>query len=185
MKRSNAVTLGLMATTAVAFVAFEQFGGQENQAEARSYPNLDACIADGALDEATCRETEQAARAEHEASAPRYSSQSLCEEQFGYGQCQARSGGSFWQPFFTGFLVANLLDNVGGLRYRAQPYYRTRDGLAMTPGGYRINRGPGGVAKVSKNSLTRVAAPPKVQTRTSVVARGGFGSRARGFSFGG
>jgi uncharacterized protein YgiB involved in biofilm formation len=158
----------------------------------KAFGSLEQCLADGSFTEAECNGVREAAQSLHQDTAPRYDSSSVCEAQHGFGGCtQAQnSSGSFWTPFLAGFFVNQLIDRATGDGWadRTRPLMRGGDGSLYTPGGFRLGRSsePGNF-KLPKSAVDVQPAPARVQTRTSVAARGGFGARSsgRGFGFGG
>jgi len=148
--------------------------------DAFSYQSVAECAADGKVPAAECERAQATALADNDKAAPRFEAQDQCEEQFGAGQCQQQTNGynSYFSPLLTGFVIGRMLD--GGSRYRHSGlYYDRRDRVYYTGGGGWIYRDPRtGVSKVGNRALQPVAAPQRVQTRSSVVSRGGFGGRA-------
>jgi uncharacterized protein YgiB involved in biofilm formation len=189
MKRSRSVRLALMATTAVAVTACDD---PQNEAEipVTFYRSVEECVAEGKFTETYCTQALEEAQKEHEASAPRYSNQELCEEQFGADMCQPRQqagGGSFWTPFLVGYVVSDVVDRMTGRRglHSGPIYYgggRAGRGY-YTPTGDRLRTSPQGVT-LPRRSVEAAPPPARVQNRTTVISRGGFGG-GRGYSFGG
>ncbi|MET0274837.1 MAG: DUF1190 domain-containing protein [Phenylobacterium sp.] len=149
------------------------------QVEAFTYPSLEACKTAGEIPADQCETAQKAALADEE-KAPRYDERNTCEEVYGAGECVPRSqnGQSFWGPLVAGFVVGRMLD--GG--FRGTGYYRDRDGGYSTGWGGRLNTDyTTGRTQVSTRGIDPPdairQAPPKVQTRTSVLSRGGFGGR--------
>ncbi|MGF1605600.1 MAG: DUF1190 domain-containing protein [Rhodothalassiaceae bacterium] len=179
LKRSSRVALSLMASSSVALVAG---CGRSEPVEAERYQTLDQCLADGALSEQACQQSYQEALAEHQASAPRYDSQAACEAQFGPERCQRQSGsqGSFWTPFFMGWIASSLLDRaVDGRRYAATPVYQPWNTRRWyTPTGTVLNPTSDGSYRVARRSLAKKPPVAKVRSRTGAVSRGGFTSRS-------
>ncbi|HEX8400558.1 MAG TPA: DUF1190 domain-containing protein [Allosphingosinicella sp.] len=145
------------------------------------YQSLAECKADDKVPDQECEAAERTAREQNELGAPRFESQALCEEEFGNNNCNRGNGGSgsFFTPLLTGFVIGQMLD--GGSRYRYSPMYRSRrQDVYYTGGGggggwlYRS----GGGYRVGSQALQPPVATPRVQTRSSVVSRGGFGGRA-------
>jgi uncharacterized protein YgiB involved in biofilm formation len=148
------------------------------------------CIAAG-YEMNACQDAYKAALSKHEAEAPRYGQQAQCEEEWGPGNCRTTSngsGGSFFMPFLTGYLLSSALSgnnggyyNYGG--YYGSPIYRSRSGpvqLAPSNGG-SIGTG----TSVRKVATAPVAAPKPPHVNTRSVSRGGFGGSMGGRSFGG
>ena len=155
-----------------------------------AYQSLDECraandIPDDQCDAALAKAQEEAAK-----TAPRYATREECEGQWGPSQCQPNNqggNGSFFTPLLTGFIIGQML-NGGGYR-GGGALYRDRDGNYQNGygGGYlsRDYRTGRQVAN-GRDYGTDVArqAPSRVQSRTTVVSRGGFGGGG-GRSFGG
>lgn len=155
---------------------------------AYTYSNLQACKDANELPDQACEEGAQAAIRDQE-KAPRFAEQASCEEVYGQGQCVPRNqgGGGFFTPLLTGFVIGQLMN--GG--FRGTGLYRDyRDGGYYTPWGGRVERDYAtgrarvGVRGIDPPDAIRQA-PPKVQTRTSVLSRGGFGGRMSASGFGG
>ncbi len=153
------------------------------QVEALSYKTLEECKAAKEVTAQQCETSFAAAKADDEKNAPRYDQRATCEEVYGAGNCvpkASQSGGSFFTPLLAGFVIGRMLDGGG---YRGTGMYRRDDqyggGYYSTYGG-RLGRDYGsGKTVISRDSIDPPDAirnaPPKVQTRTSVVSRGGFG----------
>lgn len=138
--------------------------------DGRTYANLQACRDANDVPDAEC----DTAFADAQAQAPRFDDRQSCEERYGVDQCVPRSqagGGSFFMPLLTGFVVGQALNNFGGRGYygREDRYYG---------GGY----GNRGRDYVTGRSNDNYSAPARVQSRSSVISRGGFGGGGgRGF----
>lgn len=188
MKRSRSVRLALMATTAVAVTACDD-PQSEAEVPVSFYRSMEECVADGKFTETYCQQALEEAQKEHEASAPRYSDQQLCEEQFGADMCQPRQvagGGSFWTPFLVGYVVSDIVDRVSGRRgLHSGPIYYGGGPAGgrgyYTPSGDRLRTSQQGVS-LPRRSVEAAPPPARVQNRTTVISRGGFGG---GFSSGG
>jgi uncharacterized protein YgiB involved in biofilm formation len=149
--------------------------------DAFAYRTLDGCKRADEIPDDQCETAYKAALADEGTSAPRYDARATCEEVYGAGQCVPRSaqGGSFWGPLVTGFVVGRMLD--GG--WRGTGLYRDgRDGGYYTGYGGRLDQDfRTGRTRIGSNGIDPPAAikqaPPKIQTRTSVLSRGGFGGR--------
>ena len=182
MKRSRQVALTVMATTSLTLTACGNNSGPTEKA--KLYRSVEACSADKNYTEAQCQEAFDEAKKEHEQGAPRYDSRSLCEQEFGSGACEQRrhtSGtGSFWLPFFAGWAMSNVFDNVVGNRgYYSTPIYRPRyQSDWYTSSGTVIRPSSGGSYRVARTDLKEAPKVSKVRNRTSVISRGGFASRS-------
>jgi uncharacterized protein YgiB involved in biofilm formation len=199
LKRSRSLTLTtLMAGAAVSITACDgspaatQWGdppaaSSGKAVEARTFTSLDECKASGDFTAQQCETTLAQAQKESAENAPKFSDQQSCEERYGVDQCVPRSsqgGGSFFTPLLTGFIIGQALNNMGG-GYRGAPMYRDRDGTYYGGSGYPLSRDyVTGRTRVRSESfdVPKAQAPTRVQSRSSVISRGGFGG---GRSFGG
>lgn len=194
-KRSRLVALTTL--TALGAATLSACGGAADPEEARlseaqygpgvdafPYQSVEQCRSDNKVPDQECDRAAAAALAQNDEGAPRFESQNLCEEQFGSGECVQRTagGGSFFTPLLTGFVIGQMLDG-GRSRYRYSGLYRDRRrDIYYTGGGagggwlYRDPRT--GTTRVGSRALQPPVATPRVQTRSSVVSRGGFGGRA-------
>ena len=203
-KRSRKIAMTtVMCGASVSLVACDGHGNNGGQAQwqdppaqveqgqavkAFAYPTLQACFDAKTLTQDQCREAALAAIKDNEQHAPRYAERDTCEDVYGQGQCVPRNGeggGSFFTPLLTGFVVGQMLN--GGFRgtglYRDQRdggYYTGYGGRLGTD--YRTGRTQIGVNGIDPPDAIK-AAPPKIQTRTSVLSRGGFGGRMSAHSY--
>lgn len=190
MKRSTVLTLTLMAAAGGAFAIYNTT--REREAQANYYPSVDACKAEGKVSAEDCQRAFDEAKAQNDATAPRFSDQADCEAQFGAQACYRREdgGSSFFVPFLTGFLVSNLVNQAigntgywgsrGGYYYSRPVYRNSSSGRIFTGSGATID--PRGGSTVRAPSRDVYQAPPP--SRTSVISRGGFGSRSSSYSTG-
>ncbi len=150
-----------------------------------AYTSIDECKAANDVSDTECDTAYAAAQSEAERSAPRYATRAECEGQWGPEQCRTLNtgGGSFFGPLATGFIIGQLL-NGGGYR-GGGPLYRDRDGQYSNGygGGYlsRDYRTGRNVANARDHTPAARQAPTRVQSRTTVVSRGGFGGGGRGY----
>ena len=182
MKRSQSVALTtLMAGTGLSLSAC---GDDVQPVDAQSYTSVAECRSIGKIPADQCETAFAQAQKANEQNAPRYGDRQSCEEQFGVAQCAPHNNGSFFTPLLTGFIVGQMLNGGGG--WRGAPMYRDRDGNFYGGGGSRISRdyisGRTQVGSDAFNPSTR--APSRIQSRSSVISRGGFGGFG-GRSFGG
>ncbi|HEY3696039.1 DUF1190 domain-containing protein [Phenylobacterium sp.] len=157
---------------------------------AHTYASLAACKAANEVPDEACEQAAKAAVADQDKTAPRFAERATCEDVYGAGQCvpNTQAGqGSFFTPLLTGFVIGQLMNGGfrGGALYRDQ-----RDGGLYTGYGGRVfNDYSTGRTQIGTNGLDPPAAireaPPKIQTRTSVLSRGGFGGRMSAHSYGG
>lgn len=195
-KRSSAVTLtGLMAGSAISISACDNTpttGQWENppavsagrSVEAASFESLGACEASGTFTAQQCQTAFQEAQKASAENAPKFADRQSCEERFGVDECVPRQGqgGSFFTPLLTGFIIGQAMNNMGG--YRGAPMYRDRDGGYYGGGGYPVSRDYlTGRTRVSADSFEapKAGAPARVQSRSSIISRGGFGGGSRSF----
>lgn len=189
MKRSKSIVLtSLIAGSGLSLTACDgDVGGKP--VDAQSYASVAECRSAGAIPAAQCDVAYKQAQADADKTAPRFEDKQTCEEQYGAAQCQQRSngsGGSFFMPLVTGFLVGQALN--GGYGYRGAPMYRDRDGNYYGGAGGMIRRDYAtGRMRVGSDAFTpsTVRAPARVQSRSAVISRGGFGGGFGGRSFGG
>lgn len=200
MKRSRRLALTtVMATAGVSLVACGPDGASgdwPDRVQARgpevpafAYSSLQACKDAGELPAQACEEGAAAAAKDQETSAPRYAQQKTCEDVYGIGQCVPRqsAGGSYFMPLLTGFVIGQMMN--GG--YRGTGIYRDeRDGGFYTGYGGRLDRDySSGRWRTSAGGIdppaTIRSTPPRIQTRTAVLSRGGFGGRMSAHGYGG
>lgn len=182
MKRSRTLVLtSLMAGAGVSLTACESPDVTGKPVDALSYATVAECKASGAIPASTCDSAYAQAQAANAQSSPRYDARATCEEQYGVDQCVPRNNGSFFTPLLTGFIIGQAL-NGGG--FRGAPMYRDRAGNYYGGAGGRISRDyVTGRTRVGSEAFNPAArAPARVQSRSSVVSRGGFGGGGgRGF----
>ncbi len=141
--------------------------------------SVEDCTSSTELTFDECEAAYEQARLDAQATAPRYRYERDCENEF--GTCEQRGG--FFIPFMAGYIVSEVIDEVGDAYERKHRYkhsyptylyrgggqfrnkYMTTDGMVIgSPGknSYRVNRD--------------VLKPKPKVTRT--ISRGGFGSAA-------
>ena len=152
---------------------------------ALAYTSIAECQAANDIPDAECDAAYAEAQRVAAESSPRYATQSECEGQWGPDQCRPLNtgGGSFFGPLATGFIIGQLL-NGGGYR-GGGPLYRDRDGQYSNGygGGYisRDYRTGRTITNARDHTPEARQAPNRVQNRTTVVSRGGFGGGGRGY----
>lgn len=192
LKRSRALHVSsLMATAAFTMSACDgpatQGGAPTAPVEpVLAYVSIEACKAADEVSDETCDTAFAAAQRDAATTSPRYATRELCEETWGPGQCNTgtgSNGGSFFTPLMAGFIVGQML-NGGGYR-GGGPMYRDRDDQYVNggAGGGYIGRDwrTGQTTVTRRNDAMVREAPARVQSRTTVVSRGGFGGGGRGF----
>lgn len=163
----------------------QQFGPPT---EVAAFTTVGECVASGKFDQTACETAHKTALASDTKAAPKYASKQECETNFGDGACEQRGngnnygnggGGSFFTPLLTGFMIGQLMNGGGGYRY--SPLYRDRrDGRYYTGGGAWLSNNPGSRLgyNVGSRGFDAPVTTSRIQTRSSVVSRGGFGGRA-------
>lgn len=175
MKRWNSISVVvMMGVSAIALSACE-----EPMVEAAVFDSVEQCIKDPGVPRGECEKNYKDARTQHAAVAPKYSSESDCQADFGVGKCEqapyrTSSGGSVFMPLMMGYMMGSF---IGGRRtMMSQPLYRSAD----NPKSFRTadNRNVG-----STTGRTRVAssATRRPSFKSSTLSRGGFGASGRRF----
>ena len=185
-KRSRAVALTTL--TAAGTLALQGCDGSAAGAEGQVFSSVAECVSSG-LTQPDCQEAFAAAQADDTNSAPRFESRELCEGEFGQNECQPRAegGGSFWVPLLAGFVIANAIDGVDidRRKRRYAPLYRNRGSGTWYHGGSNygpMSRSSSGRYGFDQGALNRPVSAPRVQSRSNIASRGGFGGRARSSS---
>lgn len=147
MKRSKQIATLLLAGVAVATLAACGDEEEIKQGEAKVFVGLEQCLKE--LPSETCLEALTVAKANHEASAPKYHSLADCEAVHGAAACrppstppstpgaasEAAPGGDWFMPALMGFMVGRTVDNL----FESRPIYRDSRGWAYsgtTPMGF-------------------------------------------------
>ncbi len=198
-KRSGSLKLTTMLAGAASLTLAgcdDHTGGQASwdpnrgeQVQAFSYKTLQECKDAGEVSPQQCEASYAAAQKDDQEKAPRYEARSTCEDVYGPGNCVPRNygGHDVFGPLLAGFVIGRMMDGYHGTGlYRRDDAYG--GGYYSTWGG-RLGRDySSGRTVITRESIDPPdairSAPPKVQTRTSVVSRGGFGG-GRSYSSGG
>jgi uncharacterized protein YgiB involved in biofilm formation len=185
MKRSSFLDLNLMRKRSRTFVlapislaVLSACSGPKEE-QVKFVTSVDDCAATTSLSEADCEAAYQQAVADAESTAPRYRNLRDCENEF--GTCEQRSG--FFIPFMAGYIVAEIIDEVGDSMDRKRRYgssyptyiYRGGGSLrnkVMTADGFVIGSPGRNSYRVPREALK----PKPAVTRT--ISRGGFGATA-------
>ena len=186
-KRSGAAgltTIGAAAMLSGCDPSPEQLSRQQfgEPTQVAAFQSVAECAASGDYSRDQCETAQRTASNDDNRAAPRFADRDTCEGQFGAGACQPRTDGgqSFFTPLLTGFLIGQLVNGGGGYRYGG--LYRGRDDRYYTgSGGWLFNGGYGGRGyryQVGSRAISEPIATQRIQTRSSVVSRGGFGGRA-------
>lgn len=156
--------------------------------DAWAYQSLQECKDKNEVPDDACEKADAAAQ-EDQSKESRYADAKTCEDVYGPGQCVPRGSGgngSFWGPLVAGFVVGQMMD--GGWGGRGM-YRDWRDGGFYTSSGGRLSTdyatGRTRLGQRGFDAPDLYNAPQKVQTRSSVISRGGFGGRMSARSFGG
>lgn len=196
-KRSQSVNLAAMRkpvvfplTALAAAVALSGCGSSGE--EAYLYNSVNECIAEHPDNADICQQAFEEAQMAALDSGPRYANANLCETEFGAGQCQSQAGGSFWTPFIAGYLVSEIIDEVGDYaeyKYKKRNNYYASSPVFMSsrsgrPTYYGMNEQKlGNVGDKSVKASSSAYQRQSTTVRTaSTVNRGGFGSTVRSTS---
>lgn len=198
-KRSHIVSVLLSSAVVVTLS-----GCKEEQTSAFVFEDTKSCEdatnSEGAFYSAQdCTDAFDAAKTEHERSAPRYESLALCEEQHGAEACgqdtteQATEHRTSFMPFIAGYFIGQSLSgNRGAASAAAQPVYKTRQGTYANAAGTAKFGNLGAKTNLASSALTTKApttAGKAPMTAAAVKSTGGFGasrtSASKGFSSGG
>lgn len=152
---------------------------------------------------ADCETAFADAVASYAASAPRYDSLALCQEQHGEAACAPREeqaadlglrpdqipveetqeqqaqggGGSIFMPLMAGYMMGSLLSGGGGRAYNQPVYTGPRGSGLVTGTGTSLGAmRPGASRAFSASQVSAPKAAPQVMSRASVASRGGFGA---------
>lgn len=194
MKRTRKLALtGLMAMGGVSLTACGDqpsvtIADQGKAVDAYTYQSLQECKDKNEVPDDACDTGAKKAKDE-EAAEAKYSDSKTCEDVYGPGQCVPRSsagGGSFWGPLVTGFVVGQMMNGGwgGGGMYRdwRSGGYYTRGGGPITTD---YSTGRTRIGSRSFDPPDTIRAPERMQTRSSVISRGGFGGRMSSHSYSG
>lgn len=150
------------------------------------YGSVVECVADG-KDETACRQALEEAGQVHEKDAPRFAARASCEETYGVGNCvPAQSGGGWFMPAVTGFMMGRMLG--GSPLAGATPVYRDRYGYSYAGGrplpdlAQRRDGTQAGSGGTSAGSFRGGGSTATKPSGTSTTQRGGFGSVGSFFS---
>ncbi len=186
MKRSGPLKLVIMATAGVSLAACDQV---EEKADGQVYAGQKQCVSAAQYSVNDCTAAFKVAKSTDQTTAPRYSTNRLCEDQHGRYACvpaqeKGTSYSSYFVPIAAGYFIANATQGLSDWKSRVRPVYPDRNRRHFyTSGGYALDMSSNNrSASIPRKATTKLSKPPKVQTRTSIASRGGFGSRSgRGF----
>lgn len=182
-KRSKTINLSKMRKAfsakplalGVASVFLSACGGND---QAVVYRTVDECKTDNPEQAQACELAYQEALEEAQRTGPKYATQAVCENEFGYNQCyQANTNsGSFFMPLMAGYMLGNLMSSG---RYYSQPMYTSYSRYSplryrwMTADGYDY----GDMRRKYVRTNSSTFKPKPAVNRT--IKRGGFGSSVR------
>lgn len=177
MKRSIAISLALLGSG----IALSSCGEQK-AVDAAAYANPDQCIAAGKFSREECLSDYQTAVVDFQKTAPAYSSQKDCEEEFGQDKCQQASsshpaGGGSFVPYMQGYMMGSR-SAASPVAVAPQALYRPSNSSGFVNGsGTPVTKSLGSFTLKSRSSTFSAPTPT-----SKTIARGGFGGRS---SFGG
>jgi uncharacterized protein YgiB involved in biofilm formation len=180
LKRSETVTLILLAGAGAAAVALARIDPTQRMEDIRIYPNAEACSAGRVRTAEECRTDYAEALETYATAAPAYRTLDLCEAQHGVGQCRRQDAAR--QPLgdmFVPQMAAYAVGLTAAQKLEPQPLFRNADpqrslGLVSTSS-YRTSWGcPIYPAADGASSAARV---PAASVRRAVF--GGFGGTGR------
>lgn len=190
MKRSKSIKLVVMATTTVSLAGCSD----EPNLEGKVYKTEADCIAGDYVPDEVCPALMKAGQEVNASSGPRYDSAALCAEQHGNNSClyDTSNQGSYYAPQPAGYFVSGDLTGLtaavasAALINNIRPLYPERGSRRYyTSHGYYVGNYGGTSWRTYDDAVKTTPKPARVQTRTSVASRGGFGSRSSSGSRGG
>lgn len=175
MKRWNSISVALLAGASVIALA----ACEEPTVDAAVFENVQQCLANPDMDPDQCRQGFSAARNQHSAVAPKYSSEQDCQADFGQDRCEeapyrTSSGGSVFMPLMMGYMMGSMIGGRGSVA--SQPLYRSAgDAKSFRTADNRKIGSATGRTRVARSAASR----PSV--KSSTLSRGGFGASGRRF----
>lgn len=175
MKRRSTLSVSLLMGASLLVLS----ACEEPRVDAAVYESVEQCKRDPLGNPDQCESNFQAAKAQHVAVAPKYTTKEDCVADFGAEKCekapqQTSSGGSVFMPLMAGYMMGSFL---GGRRgFGSQPLYRS----ASSPGTFRTADNKSAGAKTGRTQVAK-SATSRPSVKTSTRSRGGFGSSGRRF----
>ncbi len=186
MKRSSILDLNLLrkhsrvfALAPVSLAVLMGCSSGSSDEEVKFVMSVDDCENQTSLGREACEAAYEQALADAESTAPRYRFERDCIEEFNY--CEDR--GSYFIPIMAGYIVAEVIDEVGDAIERKYRYKHSHPSYLYTGRGANRNKimtsdgfvigSPG----KSSYRMSREALKPKPKV-TRTMSRGGFGSTA-------
>lgn len=183
MKRSKSLQLVVMASTAATLAGCSD----GPQSDGYMYTSERNCVARKEFTNPECKRIFSAGWKTHEKSGPQYTNISLCREQHGTSGCYKIKDSNFsrYTPSPSGYFVGLTPQNLS-LEDRTRPIYSDKKRRNYySPGGFYVYSGKGNTWRTSEKAITTKPRPAKVQTRTTIASRKGFGGRSSRFRSGG
>jgi uncharacterized protein YgiB involved in biofilm formation len=148
----------------------------DNPREAKVYRDAGHCIAENPNLSEACEAAYQKAKAEASRSGPKFQTETICEAEFGDGNCipyRSTGGQNWFMPAVAGFLLAKALgrnDYESSPLFTSYSRYSPNYGQWTTVDGSQYGNRRYGSLKVPADTFK-----PK-PTVTKTISRGGFGS---------
>jgi len=189
MRKGQIVSSLLVAGAALTSIGCEE---EEKKEKVTIVESVEDCVKETKLTKKECEVARANAIVAAEKSAPKFSDQKSCEEQFGYGRCNGGNNGVF-MPLMTGFMIGNMMNS--GSHHHYTPVYtsgtgsNTRyvgsSGSTIGSPGQRSYSVPTSVTRVQPRSTVsstksayraRAAAKATTAKTTTTTSRSGWGS---------
>ena len=138
-KRSRSVTWtkkSAVKPTLALMMAGGLYGCSSEDDQTHLVTSIQDCLDQNYWTEEVCETAYAQALEESQVNAPRYDSETYCENDFGFGNCDYNRDGGWFYPAMTGFLLAEVIDEIGDLyKYKNKPKsvyaYRNRAGSGL------------------------------------------------------
>ncbi len=172
MKRSKTTALLLMGTAPLLLTACSE----EESVREGLYTSVETYI-EQTNDRYNCEQAFTSATRLAEAEGPRYASREECIAAHGADNCnemRTSTGHSYFMPFMTGFLMAQLMRGGQPAGLASSPAYRSPNGTWQRPAS------AGGVYRAGMNGTTAMAPVNARPNAAPTVSRGGFGASSAG-----
>ncbi len=176
MKRSKSINLSKMRKSKPVGLAIAgslvltACGSNEPEQQATIFRTQSECVQQNPQYQQQCIDAYEKAVREAEVSAPRYSNQNQCEQDFGYNRCVQSRTSNWFMPAMAGFMLGRMLDNRSRYDYyRPEPVYVYNNGWV---GGNGRGYGSSNYRSTTVPEKTFKSPPKKAKT----ISRNGFGS---------
>jgi uncharacterized protein YgiB involved in biofilm formation len=192
MKRSQAISLVLIAGAGAVAYGLARSDPSQNEEDALIYRTEQECIDARLRSAAECREAYAQSRAAALQTAPRYETVNDCERHHGTLGCERATLGVGAGAAFVPLMAAYMIGRTSSQNLPMQPLFRHREderqeqGSSGSHGGSYCSSSGGRVYAARSGGVSRVssAVARTTTTRPEVVARGGFGSAAKAVASG-